>query len=151
METIYDVNYFIKKFQAIPEELWHVGDLFNKDRTRFCALGFCGETESINNSEGNSLRALSRFYCGFNIIGSINDGTKNTHEINLDEIINRYTQPTPKLRILAFLYDIYEKTYNRKYGEPTVTIEEPPKEKVIYKTVVIDSAVKELQTSLTEN
>lgn len=135
METIYDVNYFIKKFQAIPEELWHIGSFSNALEDKFCAFGHCGCRAAYTNSftdEGMKLHYI--FFQNVLNVAHTNDGIET----------NTYPQHTPKQRILAALYDIYEKTYGKKYGEP----EQP---KVIYKTVVIDSAVKELQTSLTEN
>lgn len=38
METIYNVDYFIKKFEAIPESSW------GKINLDTCALGHCGMT-----------------------------------------------------------------------------------------------------------
>jgi len=39
---VYDANYFIVKFEAIPEGQWHTGDYVNKDDPRcLCALGHC--------------------------------------------------------------------------------------------------------------
>jgi len=40
----YSVDYFIKKFKAIPSKNWITGILFNKDKTKFCVLGHCGVT-----------------------------------------------------------------------------------------------------------
>jgi hypothetical protein len=43
---MYDVDYFIKKFQAIPEDLWIAGGLFTyMHRPESCALGHCGLKE----------------------------------------------------------------------------------------------------------
>lgn len=39
----YDRDYFIKKFESIPDEQWYVGNYTNEDRTAFCAYGHCGE------------------------------------------------------------------------------------------------------------
>lgn len=142
METIYDVNYFIKKFSPIPEDEWTVCIQQNELGQR-CAFGHCmPKSEKVKGymyhgygdttKEGKVLGSMFFFYL-----------KRHPPEVN-NGYVNDYQQPTPKQRILAALYDIYEKTYGKKYGEP----EQP---KVIYKTVVIDSAVKELQTSLTEN
>lgn len=127
METIYTVDYFIKKFQKIPDKNWFIGDFWDRDNPqKMCALGHCGF--------GRECKALHSLFPRTDNIGSfvssINDGTDK-----------RYQQPTPKQRILAALYDI------KAMQQPKV--EEP---KVVYKTVVIDSAVKELQTAeLKEN
>lgn len=142
METIYNVDYFIKKFQVIPEDKWAVGTRANEMGAR-CALGWCYPThQAAKESENGTTiddspedKALCKLFNRFRLWPAmVNNGIED----------QPYKQPTPKQRILAALYDIYEKTYGRKYGEE-------PKEKVIYKTVVIDSKVKELQETLTEN
>lgn len=135
METIYDVDYFIKKFEAIPENKWLIGGYVArvfKGTTyieKMCALGWCGARSNHSNS-GNTTREAAALFRIFTVaIAPINDG------LNIN-----YQQPTPKQRILAALYDIKAKQQSTE-----------PKEKVIYKTVVIDSVVKELQTALNEN
>jgi hypothetical protein len=43
---MYDVDYFIKKFKAIPQNLWISGGLFTyRHRPESCALGHCGLKE----------------------------------------------------------------------------------------------------------
>lgn len=98
METTknYDVDYFIEKFKAIPEELWCVGSY--SIREQHCALGYCGEQAGSRTEEGKSLSIITE-----NAVSSIND--------NLD---NRYRQSTPKQRILAALEDIKKGTYERE-------------------------------------
>jgi len=100
----YDVNYFIKKFEAIPDELWFIGDFVDPvNGSAKCAFGHCGMTNSIGmNScnEGAALHRLTKKY----MVADINDG--------LDP---NYRQPTPKQRILAALYDI------KKLQEPQHT------------------------------
>lgn len=135
---IYDVDFFIRKFERTPEQIWLVGDYTNDEETQFCALGLCGARGFGWNDEARALHGL--FMITFQNIEEINIGKVNDGKCTL------YQQPTPKARILAALYDIYEKTYGRKYQQP-----EQSKEKTVYKTVVIDSAVKELQETLTEN
>lgn len=34
----YTIQYFIDKFEAIPEDLWYVGDFSNLGGTKHCAL-----------------------------------------------------------------------------------------------------------------
>lgn len=98
MTTQYDVNYFIRKFEAIPEGEWHSGNYYNHDKTRFCALGHCGgrirnDGCAESTDESRSLGDLF-IHCGL-LVGFINDG-RHGH----------YPQPTPKQRILAALADI---------------------------------------------
>lgn len=98
--TEYTVDYFIQKFEKIPEGLWHVGSYTNLDRTRFCALGHCGVMkggELLLSASGRALADLISCHlrCG---VGNINDG-----------LHKHFQQPTPKQRILAALYDIKAK------------------------------------------
>jgi len=124
----YDVNYFIKKFEAIPEDLWLVGSLMN-DKGQRCAQGHCGiQTNSftskiyIGNPEADSLIEM---FGRLDI--TIREGQKpkkaseygkkynfNVTYVN-DGDCDQYQQPTPKQRILAALYDI------KKMQEPQHT------------------------------
>lgn len=122
METIYDVNWFIDKFEKIPEELWCIGVFY--DGKKRCAAGHCGFVTTQETLEFSYLRWL---FGSSSTIFEINDG----QNIN-------YQQPTPKQRILAALRDVKAK-------------QEPKKEelKVVYKAVYISEKLKEKQ--LTEN
>lgn len=40
--TRYDVDYFIAKFEAIPEKAWKTGCAGERGDDRHCALGHCG-------------------------------------------------------------------------------------------------------------
>lgn len=88
------VEYFINKFEAIPEEKWATGEYSKKGKC--CALGHCGvKTEKrtgfpILTDEGEVLNELLDYK-----VPEINDGQ--------DE---RYKQTTPKERILAALKDV---------------------------------------------
>jgi hypothetical protein len=87
----YDVDYFIRKFAAIPEDNWYTHEYTNNDGTKMCALGHCGSRQDEDDtSQSNALRDILE-HC----VGSINDGSDS-----------RYQQPTPKQRILAALNDI---------------------------------------------
>lgn len=88
---IYDVDYFISKFEAIPEEKWIVGNY--TDGYGCCALGHCGIVASETTKEADSLVTL--FILLNTAIPPINDN----HDA-------RYCQHTAKQRILAALYDI---------------------------------------------
>jgi Zn-finger protein len=86
---MYTVDYFIKKFEAIPEDQWGTGK-YVSENNRMCALGFCGVRPCENTEEGDDLSVLSN-----NMIHFINDG-KDYH----------YTESTPKQRVLAYLYNV---------------------------------------------
>ena len=93
----YDIDYFINKFEDIPEDKWcNEYYVDPKDETKRCALGHCGCLEFKDaNPEADALgdifvkRGYSVFY--------VNDG-----------MIEEYSQPTPKQRILAALKHIKE-------------------------------------------
>jgi hypothetical protein len=116
----YTVDYFIKKFEAIPEDLWAIGSYC--DEGKFCALGHTGVRAKMKDytEEGNAL-----FYIliktGEGVI-TINDGGGET----------KYQQPTPKQRILAALYDI------KKMQEP-----EEPKVKEIIRYIAVPETISE--------
>lgn len=93
---MYDVNYFIEKFEAIPESLWCEGKITDGDM--HCAIGHCGGVMN-KELEGESQALVSII---FNVLGY------GIFQIN-DSITNQYPQPTPKQRILAALYDIRDK------------------------------------------
>jgi hypothetical protein len=98
MNTSYDADYFIKKFEAIPEEKWAVGTY--EEGGCCCALGHCGfrfkregYSETVTTDEGAALALL--FKSHHRAAPVVNDGYDH-----------RYQQSTPKARILAALVDI---------------------------------------------
>jgi hypothetical protein len=57
---MYDVDYFIKKFEAIPEDKWIMGSFFFNSRS--CALGHCGmRSDSSASLESIGLLAVGKF------------------------------------------------------------------------------------------
>ena len=88
---MYDVDYFIRKFEGIPEEFWCVGDY--SDHGKHCAYGHCGMHHG-KNEENSALEKVFQCKEGLNIV-NINDGGDC-----------QYKQLHPKQRILAALYDI---------------------------------------------
>lgn len=87
-----DADYFITKFEAIPEDGWGTGAYVNG--TQCCALGWCGEREPGDPSyckshEADALEVILDYRTV-----NINDGAA------LD-----YPQRTPRARILAALRD----------------------------------------------
>lgn len=92
--TKFTVDYFIKKFEAIPEDEWlDDGDYSNAYGTKFCAFGHCGRLTDQWNDEATALQKIIKS-AGLHVI-SLNDKGDG-----------KYYQPTPKQRILAALYDI---------------------------------------------
>jgi len=106
-----DVQYFIDKFGAIPEEQWTT-ECYQDNQNRRCALGHCSpnvmskykdeRVESfveIAESQEEEGRVLLQLFWDHELcVPPVNDG----YEI-------RYTQGTPKQRILAALRDIQKK------------------------------------------
>lgn len=98
----HDVDYFISFFEAIPDEKWCTYSTEDEYGGR-CALGHCGANNGhVHTLETDALAGLFRnhFAClthesAWLKVGEVNDG-----------VVRRYTQPTPKLRILAALRDI---------------------------------------------
>lgn len=88
----YTVDYFIQKFEAIPEDNW-ITEKYSND-LGCCALGWCGEKSFHYTDESRALDNL--FYNEFRVGPS---------RIN-DKGYAAYQQPNPKARVLAALYDI---------------------------------------------
>lgn len=113
----YDVTYFIRKFEAIPEHLWTTEKFSEKknifSKRKCCAQGHCLPTYILKHTEKYKqlvlnlpktqsdlaeVYALKKLFddeSDYKKIALINNGR--------DE---KYKQPTPKQRILAALYDI---------------------------------------------
>ena len=99
--TIYDADYFLNKFRAIPEEKWIRGTYgAGGPDEPHCALGHCGMRRkndgSFDSSEAIALRDIFR-------------GHFPVHEVNDGFIPHLFPQDSPKERILAALQFIKEK------------------------------------------
>lgn len=113
MTTQYDVDYFIRKFEAIPDERWCEYDV-DVEGAQHCVLGHCGVRcrDDGHYTETRISKALERL-CQSQLGEApdyINDGCDP-----------RYPQPTPKQRILAALADIkrqQEQNNLRQVAEP---------------------------------
>lgn len=92
----YDANYFIQKFEAIPENQWCTG-IYVHEGTR-CALGHCG----VLNEDDGEVVGEARGLCI--VIESAFGPTVNVTAIN-DGEDHRFLQFTPKQRMLAALRD----------------------------------------------
>lgn len=86
-------DFFIQKFEAIPEEKWCVGDYFN-EQGQYCALGF---TMKKSGGSANESFCLSELF-------GVHGALSVTHVNDGKDV--RYPQATPKQRILAALGDI---------------------------------------------
>lgn len=100
----YNVDYFIKKFEAIPDFRWaNNPTLTSPVPERTCALGHCGLTSYDHNEESIALSNLLSLVVdkadSFERVWKLNDGGLGPEDMP-------YTQPTPKARILAALLDI---------------------------------------------
>lgn len=105
LNTVYDVSYFISKFEAIPENQWTTGGKgICLDNERKCALGFCG-TVNIYYPSNPESQALAKILGSGEKISSGEFDLAPVYTIN-DDLNGNLTQPTPKQRILAALYDI---------------------------------------------
>lgn len=138
---MYTVDYFIQKFEAIPEGQWCTGQM-EDIRGLKCANGHCGLVASYQpNEEALALVEILRPLKRTNRASFPDDVLDVTACIN-DGLTAEYPQPTPKQRILAALYDI--KKIQSKDNEP-----EQPKERIVYVSVPVSitEQAKELITN----
>lgn len=150
MENKYTVDYFIKKFEAIPEDKWAVQHLVTSSGAR-CAMGHCGGHVNESEESASLAKLLS------NLTGALPDQDISIYAINdgLDTIRlgyhfeNKYTSKKirgAKQRILAALYDI------KKMQEPIEQdAPEKPHESIRYVTVKLDEQVQKLTKNLVFN
>lgn len=123
----YDVDYFLNKFEAIPEEKWKTNSWKDSGDGRMCAHGHCGRGKDALSQESLSLNRI----LGFKVI-AINDGW--------DE---RYQQPTPKQRILAALMDIKAMTQPVPEAKETQPAPQVKVEKVYVPVIIPETIVKQ--------
>lgn len=107
MKMVYDKHYFIRKFSAIPDELWRDDGFMGncKYNGPCCVLGHCytppendeiiALIELFPRPSSNTFSSDPLTWLFMLPIAAINDG----HHL-------RYQQSTPKARILAALYDL---------------------------------------------
>jgi hypothetical protein len=104
--TVYDVDFFIRKFEAIPEDQWRSGGIGSATGRR-CALGHCGFNYRPADEETPEAKALAALLPPTDA-GAMVYPFWGPLDIN-DNRDPRYRQSTPKARILAALNDIKEK------------------------------------------
>lgn len=95
----FPIDHFIKKFEAIPEAKWHIGEFRNpSDISCRCALGHCGMFINEEGDEETTEEAQALvWWAGRKSLGiaCINDGD-----------YGEYSAATPKKRVLDFLRDL---------------------------------------------
>lgn len=98
-DAIYDRQYFIDKFEGIPDEHWCTGQL--EYEGKHCVLGFCGVTQG---KDEYVMTAEAIALCDLIATGSAG---------RITQINDRYSgKPTPRARILAALRAIPEEARN---------------------------------------
>ena len=95
MTPQYDIDYFIAKFTAIPEEQWCMRS-FTDRQGRHCAVGHCGADSSDSWSCNEEAMALTRICRDF-----LNDSPT---AINDYKPVSGFSTTTPRQRILAALH-----------------------------------------------
>lgn len=141
----YSVDYFIEKFEAIPEDKWCVGSLHSNGRS--CALGHCGMTADPE-VEPFGIMFFNWSDEGMALTKLLDKLGLKPWEINdympFMKDAYRYIQKTPKQRILAALNDVKK----MQDGQPAETPKpiEKPTEKIRYVSVpeTIKEETKEL-------
>lgn len=100
----YDAEYFIEKFEAIPEEKWRSDGFYgSSDSETFCAMGHCGVRDDGEWPGGDADALIDLFLANTIAVVEINDGGDQN-----------FPQPTPKQRILAALLQIQAQTKSEK-------------------------------------
>lgn len=145
---MYNVDYFIQKFEAIPENKWCVGSLIKAVNgvVANCANYFCGVREGntgkyVMTDESAALARILRQHYLFNptyrniltdfsVIYYINDGISDFYTWN--------NEGTPKYRILRALKEVKEMNPEPKIKEVETTGEFIP---------VTFSQIQELQSA----
>lgn len=90
-EKVYKAQFFINKFDAIPDEKWCMGKTVN-DEGQHCAIGHAKPDE---------------IYSIFMLFRNLGETPMNIN----DGKVEAYQQETPRERIVAALKDIQEKGF----------------------------------------
>lgn len=152
----YDVDYFIRKFEAILEKKWTVGPFG-------CAYAHCGQYQTFNNPECDALSNLFELHKDI-MEWDLSRSPKSTEvptyytytwlvvDVNDDDDRTKYRQHSPKQRILAALYDIkkmQQKEVKEKCDSTMRKLAEKPKETIRY--VSVPESIKEQKEELILN
>lgn len=97
----YTVDYFINKFEAIPEEEW-MTQRYNDDLGRRCAYGHCGKRENDSSALSDEGYALKQLFEDHRLgVIDTNDGLQSGYCGS--------RAPTAKQRIIETLKKMKEK------------------------------------------
>lgn len=112
-DQIFDVDFFIRYFERIPEDQWCVGTMENT-LGQHCAAGHCGAIDGRDGlgTMAKALNELMHTHTGWGVT-IINDFKAFHHHFN---------QPTPRARILAALREIQAKQQPRPLA-PAVVVQ----------------------------
>ena len=96
------IQYFIDKFEAIPEEEWTIGRLTDTETGACCALGHCGVREDENGKWvlTDEATKLLDIFGGLKGPDEINFGAVYT----INDCHSMFPGNSPKKRILNQLY-----------------------------------------------
>ena len=124
----YDVDFFINKFEAIPEEFWIIDRLLDRDDNgpfnKRCALGHCEPADILSatreeyaegHKQQDALMRLSVTHFGVPIY--VINNAKDTYRQGF-VCPARFNQATPKQRVLAALYEIKASQMAQQTPEP---------------------------------
>lgn len=107
MSTKFTTEYFIAKFEAIPDEKWAVGRFFLEENPECrCALGHCGYNVPPSFRKGSwreahaEAQALMDLLGGYSGVTCLNNGSDEVRHWQVEGV---------KARILAALRDIQAK------------------------------------------
>lgn len=106
----YNVEYFINKFEPIPESYWcacgTIGDRSKINIESTCALGFCGGYIEFSYESRCLAKVISEYYY---LIGKEPFYNLDLVVYHINDTHNIINLPTPKERILHALYTIRDK------------------------------------------
>jgi hypothetical protein len=123
MKTNYDIDYFISKFSAIPDERWAILEFGQFLDGPHCALGHCGQRSLIPDADGladtheaQSLLVLFRDN-GIGSVAAVNDG--------MDMRFDAWNAKTRILRALHFIKARAEAELDRYETRPLLPATKP--------------------------
>jgi hypothetical protein len=150
-------NFLHNKFESIPESMIITGSTGSPNSPR-CANGHCfdgwgrGEESGALKRLFNMITPLcspskKSFRQGLEFYDHLRNNLDLEYSRTAEQINNgnveRYQQPIPKERLMSAFADIRIKLLSELPKEEPKT--EPAKERIVYKTVLIDKTVRELQ------
>lgn len=93
MKNKYTANYLLRKFEAIPEEMWTTGSYGNDGGPR-CALGHCKAYCDLLEKKGDERSSLRNLF---------NEHLDGASVAPINDYSYYFPEPTPKQRIMSAL------------------------------------------------